>query len=118
MEFFRNLFKSKKPPEFFHSELSREDVRAAAKRSFERGIGQTDNIGLGRLVNLSRRKANLSLKDLSEKTGITREDLIDLESATLPLPEMVSLLQRVKEVIGLSDKKINEELFDATKKKK
>ena len=85
------------------TEILFEDEFESARSAFERGVDRSQFDLLGKLIAGARKSLGLSIDDLSKKTGVTKEDLIDLELGSFFLPEAVVVAEKVKKTLRVND---------------
>jgi hypothetical protein len=97
--------------------ISQEDLTHSLERSCQRGVHDTGYDYLGVTFGARRLDKKITVDELSEITGVNREDIIDLELGGFYLREAVEVAAKLKDGLGIKQKDYNTILILTTKKK-
>jgi len=97
--------------------ITTEDMLGSIDRSHQRGITKSEYNILGVAFGAIRLDHKLTVDELSLKSGVPREDIIDLELASFHLHEAVEIAFKLKGALEINQENYNRILSSTTIKK-
>lgn len=85
----------------------------SANRAKARGLRTAAYQRLGPLISMYRQACGFSVDDLSLCTGVSSEDIIDLEVANLNIPQAVAVAERLRPTLGIDDQTFRDTLLSS-----
>lgn len=110
MEFFR-LFRNKR-----RIDIAEDDFSSSVSRMQQRGRIPDQSGSLGLLFSYGRLAKKLTVDELSQKTGVEREKIVDFELGTLSLSEATSVAEALKTRLRVDEKAYKKTLLSSAQK--
>ena len=90
-------------------------IRESTNRGLEKGVNREQSYLLAHVFSVARMKANLTVEELAEKSGVSLNDLIDFELRQLHKYESTKIAAILKETLGVNDLVYRLALLDSGK---
>lgn len=87
-------------------------LRESLLRGSKKGVKSEQSYVLAHFFSVARIEANLTIDELSEKTGVKTDELIDFELRQLHKYEAVKVAEALKETLNIEDELYKKILLD------
>lgn len=98
------------------ADISPEKLQDSAKRSEARGILTAPYRYLHTEFHEHRKTLGITIERLSQQTGVPKEDIIDLETASLWLPEAIEVAEKLRHTLKIDDEAFRKILIKSTRR--
>lgn len=115
MELFQNIRKHFRTPEQLN--ITNDQLLASIERGNERGISKAEYDVLGVAFGAIRLDKKLTVDELAAKSGVRKEDIIDLELASFRFTEAALIAKKLASALDIKESDFNNILISSIRKK-
>lgn len=96
--------------------LTANQLWQSAERMKQRGMTRTESSMVGHVIGVARRQANVTIEELAAKSGLSVDDVVDLNLGAFPLHKAVTLIEKLKPHIHINESHFKRAMLEDSKK--